>query len=83
MLTVRHFSVQYQFMLCTLVLVLFVTHQATDSMTASSHISSDSLSVIILSFLIHYHLVFVVDMTEAVNSINPCVCVLVYDLKLT
>jgi len=83
MLTVQHFSVQYQFMLCTQVLVLFVTHQATESIAASSHISSDSLSVIILSFLIPCHLVFVADMTEAVNNIHPCVCVLVYDLKLT
>lgn len=50
---------------------------------ASSHISSDSLPVIIVSFLIHYHIVFVVDLTAAVNNINPCICVLVYGLKLT
>jgi hypothetical protein len=44
-------------MYCTLVLVLFVTHQTTECMAASSHISFDSLLVIILSFHIHYHLV--------------------------
>lgn len=83
MLTVQNFCVQCQCTLCTLVLVLFVTHQATESKAASSHISFDSFSVIILSFRICYHLVFVVDVIEAVNNINPCVCVLVYDVKHT